>query len=241
MIMPQLYIKFVQHTIKGQYYTFNSYRNELCEITKKFSLFIFGNLTFMNRPFDCITDFIFIENQPSRADIILVPGGLRPQLMEKAIELYQQGFAPYILPSGGIGPKLAKEIEAGVSNWKSEWEFLQNIALAHGVPEKAISREDKALHTFDNASLSWQVVQENNIVIKKAILVCKAHHARRALLTYQTAFSFEVEYIVCPVIDDRDVRKDNWFLDDAKIEMVMSEVVKVGQYFSKHFSNLNKS
>ena len=107
--------------------------------------------------------------------------------------------------------------------------------------QKAISREDKALHTFDNASLSWQVVQENNIVIKKAILVCKAHHARRALLTYQTAFSFEVEYIVCPVIDDRDVRKDNWFLDDAKIEMVMSEVVKVGQYFSKHFSNLNKS
>ncbi|MFA6161205.1 MAG: YdcF family protein [Patescibacteria group bacterium] len=195
----------------------------------------------MNRPFDCITDFIFIENQPAKADIILVPGGLRPQLMDKAVELYNQGLAPYILPSGGIGPKLAKEIEAGVSNWKSEWEFLQNIALAHGVPEKAILKEDKALHTFDNASLSWQVVQENNIVVKKAILICKAHHARRALLTYQTAFSSEVEYIVCPIIDDRDVRKDNWFLDDAKIEMVMSEVVKVGQYFAKHFSNLNKS
>ena len=194
-----------------------------------------------SRPFDCITDFIFFENQPAKADIILVPGGLRPQLMEKAIELYQQGFAPYILPSGGTGPKLAKEIEAGKSNWKSEWEFLRNIALAHGVPEKAILREDKALHTFDNASLSLQVVQENNIVVKKAILVCKAYHARRALLTYQTAFSSEVEYIVCPIIDDRDVRKDNWFLTDEKIGLVMSEVEKVGQYFAKHIPHLNKS
>jgi len=194
----------------------------------------------MNRPFDCITDFIFFENRPAKADIILVPGGLRPQLIDKAIELYEQGFAPYILPSGGIGPKLAKEIEDGISSWRSEWEFLQKIALAKGVPEKAILREDKALHTFDNASLSRQIVQENNIVIKKAILICKAHHSRRALLTYQTAFSSEVEYIVCPIVDDRDVRKDNWFLNDAKIEMVMSELVKIGQYFAKHISDLDK-
>ena len=191
----------------------------------------------MNRPFDCITDFIFIENQPEQADIVLVPGGLRPQLMDKAVELYKKGFAPYILPSGGIGPKLAKEIKAGISNWKSEWEFLQNIALAEGVPKKAILKEDKALHTFDNAMLSKKVVEENNIEVKKAILICKAHHARRALLTYQTAFSSEVEFIVCPIVDDRDVRKDNWFLDEAKIDMVMSEVEKIGQYFAKHISN----
>jgi len=149
----------------------------------------------MNRPFDCITDFIFFENQPVKADIILIPGGLRRQLMDKAVELHQKGFAPYILPSGGIGPKLAKEIENGVSKWKSEWEFLHNIAISHGVAEKSILREDKALNTFDNASLSRQVVQQNKIVVKKAILVCKAHHARRALLTYQTAFSTTAEYM----------------------------------------------
>ncbi|MFA6198598.1 MAG: YdcF family protein [Patescibacteria group bacterium] len=195
----------------------------------------------MNRPFDCITDFIFIENQPAKADIILIPGGLRPQLMDKAVELYRQGFAPYILPSGGAGPKLSREIEAGTAHWKSEWEFLQNIALQKGVPEKMVLKEDKALNTYDNARLSWRVVQQQNIEVNKAILVCKAFHARRALLTYQAAFSSKIEYIICPIIDDRDVRRDNWFLDEKKIELVMGEMEKIGKYFVKRITQLNNN
>lgn len=180
----------------------------------------------MKYPFDCITDFVFIESELTPADIILIPGGCRPQLMEKAIELYNQGLAPYILPSGGVNKKLP--------DWESEWKFLQNIALIKGVPEKVILKEDKAQNTFDNAILSWQVIQQHNFVVKKALLVCKAHHAQRALLTYQTVFPSAVEFIICPIIDDRDVRKDNWFFDEAKIEIVMSEVKKIGQYFAAH-------
>jgi Uncharacterized conserved protein len=188
-----------------------------------------------------ITDFIFCENEPDKADIILIPGGLRPELMEKAIELYKKGFAPYILPSGGIGPRLAEEINAGRAEWKSEWEFLQNIALKNGIPEKVVLREDKALDTFDNAILSWQVIQQNKIKVKKAILICKAFHARRALLTYQAAFSSDVEYIVCPIIDEREISKDNWFLNQEKIDIVMGEVEKIGKYFPKHILNLSKN
>jgi len=193
----------------------------------------------MTAPFDCITNFMFFEDLPSKADIILVPGAMRPELMQKASELYQQGFAPYILPSGGIGYKLGQEIAAGRLSWKSEWEYLRDIALKNGVPEKAILKEDKALNTFENASMSWQVVQDN-IKVKKAILVCKAHHARRALLTYQAAFSNDIEYIVCPVIDERDIRKDNWFLDQTKINLVMDELAKIGKYFASEIVRWNK-
>ncbi len=192
----------------------------------------------MNKPFDCISDFIFFEDKLEKVDIILVPGTLRPQLMKKAVELYQQGLAPLILPSGGVGPKLVREIKE--SKWKSEWEFMQSIGLLGGVPKNVILKEDKALHTFDNALLSRKVIKEKNIKIKKAIIVCKAVHARRALLTYQVAFSPEIEYIVCPVIDNRNIRKDNWFLDEKKIKLVMSEVEKIGKYFAKHITILNE-
>jgi hypothetical protein len=37
------------------------------------------------------------------------------------------------------------------------------------------------------------------------------------------------------------VRKDNWFWDEAKIEIVMNEVKKIGQYFAKHTPNWVKS
>ncbi|MFH0923599.1 MAG: YdcF family protein [Candidatus Falkowbacteria bacterium] len=180
----------------------------------------------MNYPFDCITKLIFVEHKPVKADVILIPGGSRLQLMKKAAELYKQGYASYILPSGGNNIKLP--------NSKTEWEYLKNIAISLGVPENAILKEDQAKHTFDNANLSWQVLQSKGLKIKKVILVCKTHHSRRALLTYQTIFPTDIDFVVCPIFDERNVRKDNWFLNQDKIDIIMKEVEKIGQYFGKN-------
>lgn len=171
----------------------------------------------------------FLEDTPEKADIILIPGGNRLSLMEKAADLYLQGLAPYILPSGGYNKK--------IPDWESEWEFLKDIAIKKGVPEEAILKENKALNTFDNAILSWEVIKDKGLDVKKALFVCKAYHARRATMTYWTAFPKEVKFIICPVIDDREIRKNDWFLDKKKTEVVMSEVEKIGKYFGKHIPN----
>ncbi|WP_228460264.1 hypothetical protein [Cytobacillus dafuensis] len=39
----------------------------------------------MSYPFDCITNFIFVETEIALADVILVFGGNHPQLKEKAL------------------------------------------------------------------------------------------------------------------------------------------------------------
>lgn len=54
----------------------------------------------MRQFYDVITDFIFVEHQPEKADIIFVPGGPYPDSARYAAKLYKQGFAPYIMPSG---------------------------------------------------------------------------------------------------------------------------------------------
>lgn len=46
----------------------------------------------MKYPFDCISDFIFVVDDIEPSDIILIPGGSHPQLMEKAVELYIKGL-----------------------------------------------------------------------------------------------------------------------------------------------------
>ncbi len=56
-------------------------------------------------------------------------------------------------------------------------------------------------------------------------------------MTYQTAFPNNIQFIVIPIVDERDVRKDNWYLNEAKIKIVMSEVEKIGQYFHKYILN----
>lgn len=50
----------------------------------------------MSYPFDCISELVFVKTETKIADIILIPGGSHPQLMEKAAELYKHGLALYI-------------------------------------------------------------------------------------------------------------------------------------------------
>ncbi|WP_342553375.1 YdcF family protein [Paenibacillus sp. FSL R7-0652] len=180
----------------------------------------------MSYPFDCITEFMFFETNIETADVILIPGGSHPQLMESAAELYHSGFAPYILPSGGSTPNVPA----------TEWEFLRDTGIELGVPETAILREDQAANTFENSRFSKNVLQQMGIKHAKAILVCKSHHARRALLTYQTVFN-ETSFYVKPVTDKSGITKDNWFFDDKKIAPVMKELTKIGQYFAHHIPN----
>lgn len=181
----------------------------------------------MNYPFRCITDFVFVQTEIQPADIILVPGGSYPQQIEKAAELYHQGMAPYILPSGGYNSYI-NEVE---------WVYMRRIALELGIPEDAILKEDQAKNTFDNAIYSWEVIKSMKIKVKSAIMVCKGQHSRRALLSYQTAFPQEIKFMVTTVMDDRVISEENWFLKEEKIKLVMIEVEKIGRYFGHHIPN----
>jgi uncharacterized SAM-binding protein YcdF (DUF218 family) len=187
----------------------------------------------MEKSYEAITDFVFIEDKPEKAekaDIILVPGGSSPELMEKACELFIAGYAPLILPSGGPNKK--------VTDYETEWDYFFDIAKKKGISEANILKENRATNTFENAIYSKEVVKENKIEIRRALLVCKTFHARRALLTYQAAFNPLIEYIICPIIDNRDIRKDNWYLDQNKVNKVMSEVEKIGKYFAAYIMKI---
>ena len=82
--------------------------------------------------------------------------------------------------------------------------------IKSGVPEEAILKENRAnKNTFENARLSLGSFKKNNIDVKKAILVCKSYHSRRALLTYQLEFPLNVEFYVSTVTDRTGVTKNN--------------------------------
>jgi len=67
---------------------------------------LIGGESNLDYPFNCISEFIFVETVVEKSDIILIPGASCPQLMERAVELYNRGLAKYILPSGGANSKL---------------------------------------------------------------------------------------------------------------------------------------
>lgn len=181
-------------------------------------------------------DFIFIDDKPEKADVIFVPGNGYPQMAEKAAELYRQGLAPRVLPSGRYSVTVGKF--AGVldreeyynGDYETEWDFLKDVLIKNGVPEKAILREDQATFTYENAIYSRQVTDREHLDIKKAILCCKSCHARRALMYYKLLYP-DTEFFVIPCCVD-SINKDNWSETNEGIDEVMGEITRIIKQFS---------
>ncbi len=188
-----------------------------------------------NKIISDITDFIFVSDSPKAVDAMFLPGGSHPVQPEYAATLYKQGYAEYIVASGGVSVKKGRF--AGVrekadiydGNYKTDCEFLTDVLYKNGVPQDAIFGEDKSGHTRDNAFFSRKVVDEKGIAIKTAMIVCKAFHARRCLMLYQLAFP-DVEFIVCPVCCF-DITRDNWCKTEQGIDRVMGELARCGNQF----------
>ena len=170
-----------------------------------------------------ITNFIFVENDITPCDAILVPGGSHPQLAQKAAEIYNQGMAKYILFSGRVNPNIPE--------YSSEAEWLKSVAIESGVPAENILCENEAAHTFENAEFSLSMLKKMNACTDKIILVCKAYHSRRALLTYQYIFPKGTKFFIAFTEDKRGLNKENWHTKDEYISKVMGEVEKIGKYF----------
>lgn len=188
-----------------------------------------------------IGDFIFVEDEPQRCDVIVTVGGSFPQIAEKAAELYRNGFGDYVLAGGGVSVKTGvfagvrdkKDIYCG--DYRTECDFYEDVLKKNGVPETAIVREDKSGHTRANAEYAAAVLKERDISAEKIILVCKRFHARRCLMFFQAYFP-GTEILVVPAdieTGDWNITKDNWHIFSYGIKRVMGELARCGEQFTE--------
>ena len=183
-----------------------------------------------------ISEFIFAEDEPEKADIIFIPGNGYSQMAEKAAALYGENYASFVLPSGKYSITVGKfggvlsGQERYNGNYRTEWDFLKDVLIKNHVPDEVILKEDQATFTWENARLSREVTDKTGIEIKKALLCCKNYHARRALMYYQRAYP-EVEFRVCPCCVD-GVTKENWMNSEEGIQSVLGEVQRIVTQFS---------
>ncbi len=188
--------------------------------------------------YDYMTEFIFVEHQPEKADIIFVPGGNYPDSARYAAQLYKEGWAPYVMPSGKYSIVTGKFVLAeqmqdeGIPEelvYETEWDYLRGILVENGVPSEAVLKENEATYTYENAIYSRKKLDEMGMIVKKAILCCQAFHARRCLLYYQEQFP-DTEFIVCPVVT-KGISKDNWYQTEHGIQTVLGEIERCGAQF----------
>ncbi|MBE5782963.1 MAG: YdcF family protein [Clostridiales bacterium] len=189
-----------------------------------------------NRIITDISDYIFVSDTPEKADAIFLPGASFPQQPEYAAALYRQGYAKWLIPSGGISvkmdewPGVRNKADVYTGDYSSDCEFFTDVLIQNGVPVDAIIGEDQSGHTRDNAYFSRKAVDEKGVVIKSALIVCKAFHARRCLMLYQMAFP-DTKIRVCPV-HCYNITKENWYQTEQGIDRVLGELARCGNQFA---------
>ena len=182
-----------------------------------------------------ITDFIFLEDAPQKADILFVPGNGHAAPSELAARLYREGFAPRVLPSGryAIGLSGFQGQISGSRRYEgafdTEWAFMRHILMKNGVPESAVLREDEATYTYQNAINSRARTDKEGVTVNRGIICCMPVHARRAKMYYQTLYP-DAELIVCPA-KDAALTRDNWVNSEAGIDAVLGELERCGGQF----------
>lgn len=171
-----------------------------------------------------ISEFIFVEDQLKRADVIIIPGSSRKALAERAIWLINNNMADYIIVSGAKNKKLKNITEA---------EYLKKLLMEQSIDGEKIITECKASNTYENALFSMWKCQDKNISTAKIIIVCKNYHSRRVKQTFQGVFE-NSEIMISPVCDSTGITSNNWYENEKNKSIIFGEIEKTGKYYLKN-------
>ena len=199
----------------------------------------------MRNNIEDITKFIFIKDEPEKADIIFIPGSSNWVLAETAARLYKEGKAEKIMPSGMYFYQFGRFMNERVTDerykgvYETEAEFLASVLIKNGVPKEDVIKEEKATNTYENAIFSKELLCEMGLEIKSAIICPQAFHARRALMTYSHLFPDTKLYVV--PTNTQNITADNWYNTERGRQVVLGELRKCGEYFENYIKDISLS
>lgn len=185
-----------------------------------------------------ITEFIFLEDLPEKADLIIVPGNTWPQPARRAAALYHEGMAPYIVVSGRYSK--GQQTFAGAAcegdrykgAYMTEADFLTDVLIREGVPETAVLQERKAEFTLENARYIRKLLEEKKMTVKKALICCQAFHARRCRMYFEYVFQdTDVEFLMCPAVT-QGISRCSWMESQKGLDTVLDELRRCGEQFA---------
>ena len=124
-------------------------------------------------------DYHHLNHILEKADCILALGSHDLRVAERAADIYQEGWAPRIVFSGGLG-NLTQHI------WtEPEADQFARIAEQRGVPKKDILIENKSTNTGENILFTQQLLKEKKLDPESFILVQKPYMERRSYATFK--------------------------------------------------------
>ncbi len=181
-----------------------------------------------------IWDYMHMGHKIKKADVIFVLGNRDTRVVEYAVHLYLDGWAPVIIFSGSgdiHNQKPGREQFAG----STEAEVFADIALKMGVPKGAILIENQSQNTGQNYEFATKLLNERGINAKIVTAVQKPYMERRTYATGKVWWP-DVELIVTsPPISMKDYPNETNNHDEHWIHAMVGDLQRIKEYPVKGF------
>ena len=157
-------------------------------------------------------EYLVVDEAPRPVDLIVVLSGNQYRV-DKAIVLYQHGYARKILVSGAEPLQVA---------------YMLDKAIRAGIPRSNLDWESVSKNTYQNAYYSCEYMRKNNF--KTALLVTSDYHSRRVYNCFNSIGGQALEFIVCAKHDLREYNPRYWWSNPTWLRHFLDEYTKLALY-----------
>ena len=175
-----------------------------------------------------IWNYHHINHCLKKVDCILVLGSHDLRVAERGVDLFLEGYAPFIVFSGGFGT-LTRHLFS-----KPEADLFAEIAIKRGVPEEQILIENKSTNTGENFKFTEKLLKTSGLDFNSFIVVQKPYMERRTYATVKKLWPEKEIIITSPQIayenyPNADISKEN------VINIMVGDLQRIKIYPEKGF------
>ncbi len=178
-----------------------------------------------------IWDYMLVGHELKKSDCIFMLGSYDVRVADYAIDLYKQGYAPYLLFSGGV----VQQNDLLNIYWdETEADYFAKRAIVQGVPADKVIIENKARHTGENFTCTRELLDELGYQFESFILVQKPFMERRVLATGLKLWANTEFVVTSPPISCRDYLSGE-LPKDGLIQYIVGDFQRVKLYGENGF------
>ncbi|MBN1402117.1 MAG: YdcF family protein [Anaerolineae bacterium] len=172
-----------------------------------------------------IARVLVVDQPPVAADAMMVLGGGDGSVQDRAIQLYNEGWAPLIISSGEPPNLPGPE--------RSYAELGADYMIERGVPRESILVVPQATSTYEEAVVCLALCQERGV--ERLLVIADPYHTRRTSLTF--GHVFRDAPITLTFVGARPDWFDpsDWWKSERPVLAVFQEYLKLGYYLVKGY------
>ena len=175
-----------------------------------------------------VWDYHHLNHALEKADCILVLGSHDLRVAVRGAELFLEGWAPWLIFSGGLG-----NFTLGMWDEPEAVKFSR-IARDRGVPEASILIEDRSTNTGENIVFTRQLLADKGLDPQSFIVVQKPYMERRSYATFKKHWPDKRLMVTSPQISF-ELYPNEEISMDRLLHIMNGDLQRIKEYPAKGF------